>query len=107
VAALLFGSTARGDDGPWSDVDLVVAMEGAPTLTERVRLRNRIAQKTGRRVDLFILADLLVEPELLDQVLTEARPIVDRAHVWPRLQGLGRKLPRGGARSPGRRLTLR
>ena len=107
TAALLFGSTARGDDGPGSDVDLIVAVEGDPSLTERVRLGNRIAQKTGRRVDLFILADLLVEPKRLGPILAEARPIVDRAHVWPRLQSLMRGLTRARARPRSRKLTLR
>src|SRR5258708_8195194 len=36
TAALLFGSTARGDDGPGSDVDLIVAVDGDPSLTQRV-----------------------------------------------------------------------
>jgi predicted nucleotidyltransferase len=105
VAALLFGSVARGDDTPQSDVDLAVAIDGEHDLTDLHRLRTRLARKIGRRVDLFDLDDLMVERGLLAGVLEDGRPLVDRAYVWPRLQAARTKLMRR-APSAGRRRRL-
>jgi predicted nucleotidyltransferase len=96
VAALLFGSVARGEDTPASDVDLVVALDGDPTLVQLNRLRKRIARKLDRTVDLFNLDDLVAQPELLDPIIDEARPVVDRASVWPRLLAFRRRRTRRG-----------
>ncbi|HEY4024967.1 MAG TPA: nucleotidyltransferase domain-containing protein [Candidatus Dormibacteraeota bacterium] len=96
VAALVFGSVARGEDTSSSDVDLVVALDGDPTLVQLNRLRKRIAGKIERRVDLFVLSDLLAQPELLDPIIDEARPVVDRASVWPRLLAFRRRRSRRG-----------
>jgi predicted nucleotidyltransferase len=92
VAALLFGSVARGDDTPQSDVDLAVAIDGEHDLTDLHRLRTRLARKISRRVDLFDLDDLMLQPELLAGVLEDGRPLVDRAYVWPRLQAARTRL---------------
>jgi predicted nucleotidyltransferase len=100
VAALLFGSVAAGSDTPASDVDLAVAIDGDHDLTDLQRLRIRLSQKVGRRIDLFDLDDLIVQPELLAGVLDEARPVVDRAYVWPRLRAARRTLL---SRRPGAR----
>jgi predicted nucleotidyltransferase len=94
IAALLFGSNATGADLPESDVDLVVAMEGEPTLRELNQLRRRIATRIGRPVDLFNLEDLAAETDRLVPVIDQARPIVDRAYVWPRLVAYRRRLAR-------------
>lgn len=94
VAALLFGSVAAGNDTPQSDIDLAVAFDGDHDLTELHRLRMRLSRKIGRRVDLFDIDDLLVQPELLASVLHNARPVVDRAYVWPRLRAARRALLR-------------
>ena len=92
VAALLFGSVAAGHDSPASDVDLAVAIDGEHDLTDLHRLRRRLEARLGRRVDLFDLEDLILQPELLAGVLDDARPVVDRAHVWPRLKAARRIL---------------
>jgi predicted nucleotidyltransferase len=94
MAALLFGSVAAGTDTPASDLDLIVALDGEPTLRELLQLRERIATKVGRRVDLFNLADLQAEPERLAPIVAEARPVVDRAAVWPRLRAHRRRRSR-------------
>jgi len=108
LAALLFGSVATGHDSPSSDIDLVVAVESDPSLRDLNDLRRRIEGTVGRTVDLFVLDDLLAEPERLGPILDEARPIVDRACVWPQLQDLRRKLSRGNsAASLRRRLAPR
>jgi predicted nucleotidyltransferase len=100
VAVLLFGSVATGNDTPASDVDLAVAIEGDHDLTDLHHLRVRLSARIGRRIDLFDLDDLILQPELLAGVLDEARPVVDRAYVWPRLRAARRALlnPRPGSR---------
>jgi predicted nucleotidyltransferase len=92
VAALLFGSMALGTDTPASDVDLAVAIDGDHDLTYLYRLQRRLSARIGRRIDLFDLEDLIVQPELLVSVMDEARPVVDRTHVWPRLRAARRTL---------------
>jgi predicted nucleotidyltransferase len=103
VAALLFGSVAAGNDTPASDLDLAVAIDGDHGLTYLHQLRVRLSTKVGRRIDLFDLDDLIAQPELLASVLDEARPIVDRELVWPRLRAAGRTLLRRRAGSRRRR----
>jgi predicted nucleotidyltransferase len=100
VAALLFGSVASGNDTPASDIDLAVAIDGDHDLTDLHLLRRRLSARTGRRIDLFDLEDLILQPELLASVLDDARPVVDRAHVWPRLRAARRMLL---SRRPGSR----
>ncbi len=55
VAGLaVFGSMARGDGGPSSDVDLMAEFDEARRLTllDLVRLENRLTEIVGARVDL-------------------------------------------------------
>jgi predicted nucleotidyltransferase len=51
----LFGSVARGDAGPDSDVDLAVELDRAARigLIELIRLEERIGDLVGRKVDLL------------------------------------------------------
>ncbi len=50
----LFGSTARGEAGPASDVDLLVDFDEAPGLLGLVELEEELSRIVGRRVDLVI-----------------------------------------------------
>jgi uncharacterized protein len=55
IASLsLFGSVARGDENPQSDVDLIAEFdtEREYSLLDRVRLENRLAEVLGVKVDL-------------------------------------------------------
>ncbi|MGE3743309.1 MAG: nucleotidyltransferase family protein [Geminicoccaceae bacterium] len=55
VAGLaLFGSTARGEAGPASDVDLVLDLEESATLglLDLVDLKETLAEQLGRPVDI-------------------------------------------------------
>ncbi|MDR7483388.1 MAG: nucleotidyltransferase domain-containing protein [Armatimonadota bacterium] len=67
VSAVLFGSVARGEAGPVSDIDLLVVAEGLPS--------SRLA-----RQDAVHEADARIEPELVrlrrQGVLTDVRPIL-------------------------------
>ena len=69
----LFGSVARGEAGPDSDVDFLVEMEPGRSLLDQGALWQDLAELLGRPVD-------IVEPEGLhwyirDRVLHEAVPL--------------------------------
>ena len=50
----VFGSVARGEAGPDSDVDIAVAFapEATPSLFDIARLKRQLEQSIGRRVDI-------------------------------------------------------
>jgi predicted nucleotidyltransferase len=58
--AWLFGSVALGTERSGSDVDLVVDMDDE-SLRARRQLRGKLEAKAGRKVDLFLFADLEAE----------------------------------------------
>ena len=70
----VFGSVARGEDGPDSDVDLLVdfdvAAHGAFPL---VRLGRQLAELLGEPVD--VVARDLLRPEIRAQVEAESVPV--------------------------------
>ena len=70
----VFGSVARGDERPDSDVDLLVDFDvhtqGALPL---IRLRREFSDLLGEQVDLAAV-DLLL-PEVAARALTEAVPL--------------------------------
>lgn len=82
--AVLFGSTARGDAGPGSDVDLLVSWKNR-SRARTGALLAKLEDATGRRVDLIPWEQAKKAPLLMDQVLREGRVIVDRGYIWPRL----------------------
>jgi predicted nucleotidyltransferase len=69
----LFGSTARGDARPDSDVDLLVEFNEVPGLVGYVRIQHRLQEILGRRVDLVMASGL--KPRLRERVLSEARRV--------------------------------
>ncbi len=83
--AVLFGSTAIGEDDDRSDVDLLVVHRNpAPLVLAGVRLRLRRA--LGRSVDVVALEDAETMPTLLADVLSEGRVLIDRDGLWESLQ---------------------
>jgi uncharacterized protein len=50
----LFGSMARGEAGPESDVDLLVEFRETPGLTEYMNLKFWLEERLGRPVDLVM-----------------------------------------------------
>jgi predicted nucleotidyltransferase len=83
--AILFGSLARGNAGEDSDVDLLVSfVEKRPLCT--AQLAARLSRALQRDVDVLLLEYVRErEPVLLDAILREGRPVVDRDRSWPAL----------------------
>ncbi len=73
----VFGSYARGDFTPESDVDLLVRFSRQKTLLDLVRIEDQLAARLGRSVDLVIEGG--VSPYLRDRIMAEVRPIYEAA----------------------------
>jgi predicted nucleotidyltransferase len=69
-AISLFGSVARGDAGPRSDVDLLVDVQRGTTLFGLARLQYYLEDLLGRPVDL-VTRDAL-RPQMRDSIMAEA-----------------------------------
>ena len=69
----VFGSAARGDAGPESDVDIHVDMEAGRSLLDNVALWQDLEDLLGRKVDL--LTDGGLYHLLRDVILAEAVPL--------------------------------
>ena len=69
----VFGSVARGDDGPESDIDLLVSFPSGASLFEVGALEAALAALLGERVDL--VPDDALRPHSLDEILAEAVPL--------------------------------
>lgn len=83
--AVLYGSFARGDEDTDSDVDLLVSLADCE-LFPSSRLKARLEQVAGRRVDIAVLEQVDARaPLLLDRVLDEGRVLIDRDGQWSRL----------------------
>jgi uncharacterized protein len=67
----VYGSVARGEAGPESDVDILVEFDRLPDLYEFAALRDRLAEILGRPVDLTTPQAL--KPRLRSRVLNEVR----------------------------------
>jgi predicted nucleotidyltransferase/DNA-binding XRE family transcriptional regulator len=66
----LFGSVARGDDGPQSDIDLLVDIAADVGLFELGRMRSEAERILGNRVD--IVPANSMKPDVADRVLADA-----------------------------------
>lgn len=73
VAPRLFGSVARGEDAPGSDIDLLVDFGDEASLLDEVGLR--LALRELLQVDVDVVAADTLRGELRDRVLHEATPV--------------------------------
>jgi predicted nucleotidyltransferase len=69
----VFGSVARGDDGPGSDLDLLVDMDPDCSLFDRVELLEELRGLLGFDVDVVTEASLYWL--LRRKILSEAKPL--------------------------------
>jgi predicted nucleotidyltransferase len=82
--AVLFGSLARGGGEATSDVDVLVELAD-PSLDRVIDLKSKLAEITGRSVDVIRREDAEAEPTLLLGIASEGRVLIDRDHRWPDL----------------------
>ena len=66
----VFGSVARGDDGPDSDVDFLVDMEPGRSLLDMGGLLMDLREMLGRNVD--VVTERGLKKRIHDRVLEEA-----------------------------------
>jgi predicted nucleotidyltransferase len=83
--AVLFGSTAKGDDCQDSDIDVLVVLDD-PSVGRLVALTERLSGRLGREVQLLRLADAENAPVLMVDVIEQGRVLIDREDRWPALR---------------------
>jgi predicted nucleotidyltransferase len=66
----VFGSTARGDAGPNSDIDLLVDADSGRTLLDVIAFEQDLEELLGRRVEVLTAGGL--SPYLQQRILAEA-----------------------------------
>lgn len=66
----VFGSVGRGDQGAFSDLDLLVDMAEGRSLIDLIALSNDLEESLGLDVDVVTEASL--SPYIRDRVLDEA-----------------------------------
>lgn len=66
----LFGSVARGEAGPESDVDFLVEMERGRSLMDRAALILDLQELLGRKVD--VATERGLKPAIREHILQEA-----------------------------------
>jgi predicted nucleotidyltransferase len=66
----VFGSLVRGESGPESDVDLLVAMDSGRSLIDLVGLGQDLEDLLGAHVD--VLSDAGLSPHLRERITSEA-----------------------------------
>ena len=69
----VFGSIARGDAHPDSDIDLLVDLQPGRSLLDHVALWQDLEELLGRKVD--VLVDGGISPYLEEQIRAEAKPL--------------------------------
>ena len=73
VRLQVFGSVARGEDGPESDLDLLVAVEHGRSLLDVIGFCQEAEAALGRKIDVVTEGGL--SPYLRQRILAEAVPL--------------------------------
>ena len=73
--AAIFGSFARGEETPKSDIDVLVTLPSGSSLLDLVDIKNAIEEKTHRRAD--VLTYKSIHPSLRERILNERKVIYE------------------------------
>ena len=68
--ARVFGSLARGEAGPDSDVDILVSLDPGRSLLDLVAIKQDLEDLLGCEVD--VVTEAAISPYIRDRVLSEA-----------------------------------
>lgn len=71
----VFGSVARGEDTPESDVDLLIKLKKPVGLIEFIRLEDKFVEVFGRKVDLATEESL--HPMIRQNVLSDLKVLYE------------------------------
>jgi len=93
---VLFGSAARGDDRPTSDIDL--AVEPMPSGQVAQRLCRKVMGATGRGLDLIDWRLAKQSPDMAPRLVREGRVLRDANSEWGRFFAQRRNILRRGRR---------
>lgn len=74
LKSALFGSFARGEAGPESDVDLLVEFPDDKTILDLIELQDTLALVLGKKVDIVTYRS--IHHLLRDKILREQIPIL-------------------------------
>ena len=69
----VFGSWARGEAGPESDIDLLVTLESSRTLLDQIALWQDLEDLLGCKVD--VVTESALHHAIRERVLREAVPL--------------------------------
>ena len=69
----VFGSVARGEAGPESDIDILVEPGPGCGLLEHAALERELTDLLGRKVD--VVSEGALRPRVRERVLREATPL--------------------------------
>lgn len=72
--AAIFGSYARGEQTPESDVDILVEHADSATLFDVANLQEQLERALGKRVDL--VGYRTIKPRLRSSILSATQPII-------------------------------
>lgn len=74
VTVALFGSFARGEAGPSSDLDVLVEFEPGRSLLDLVRLERELSEALGLDVD--VVTPNSLHPLIRERVMEERVPVL-------------------------------
>jgi hypothetical protein len=69
----IFGSYARGEANPQSDLDILVKFSGRKSLLEIVKIERELSEALGIKVDL--LTEKSISPYLIERIKKETEVI--------------------------------
>lgn len=69
----VFGSYARGEEAPGSDIDILVEFSERKSLLEFVKIERELSDVIGVKVDL--LTEKAISPYLIERIKSEAEVI--------------------------------
>ena len=80
--AVLFGSTATGDNQPHSDIDILVDLHPT-TFLQLAAIQQRLTDTLGKQVHLVRVSD--ANALLLADVFTEGKVLINHGNTWENL----------------------